>query len=153
MSFASCLRALVLVPSVLFLGTAAQAQEVELRPSLICNTERQVERFIALYDGDARTAISAVNSEVHDPTACGLVNTAYVRGRQLATARNKDITFGVVEILVSASSMKKGAWNPLPPRSSTRSFPLRTSRFSGQSHRHASLATERGVGFAIISSS
>jgi hypothetical protein len=100
MSFTSYLSALLLVPSVLFLGTAAHAQDVELGPSLICNTEKQVERFIALYDGDARAAIGAVNSEVHDPTACGLVNTAYVRGRQLATARNKDTTFGVVEILV-----------------------------------------------------
>jgi hypothetical protein len=100
MSFASCLRALVLVPSVLLLATAASAQDVELGPSLICNTDKQVQRFIALYDGDAQAAINAVNSEVHDPTACGLVNTAYVRGRQLATARNKDTTFGVVEILV-----------------------------------------------------
>jgi hypothetical protein len=32
-----------------------------------------VERFIALYDGDARATISAVNTEVHNPTACGLV--------------------------------------------------------------------------------
>jgi hypothetical protein len=115
MSFASCLRALVLVSSVLFLGTAAQAQEVELGPSLICNTEKQGERFIALYDGDARTAISAVNSEVHDPTACGLVNTAYVRGRQLATARNKDITFGVVEILVLGIVDEEGSVESITP--------------------------------------
>lgn len=124
MSFASCLRALVLVPSVLFLGTAAQAQEVELRPSLICNTEKQVERFIALYDGDARTAISAVNSEVHDPTACGLVNTAYVRGRQLATARNKDITFGVVEILVLGIVDEEGSVESITPAVFYSLFPV-----------------------------
>jgi hypothetical protein len=124
MSFASCLRALVLVPSVLFLGTAAQAQEVELGPSLICNTEKQVERFIALYDGDARTAISAVNSEVHDPTACGLVNTAYVRGRQLATARNKDITFGVVEILVLGIVDEEGSVESVTPAVFYSLFPV-----------------------------
>jgi hypothetical protein len=115
MSFASCLRALVLVPSVLFLGTAAQAQEVELGPSLICDTEKQVERFIALYDGDAQAAINAVNSEVHDPTACGLVNTAHVRGRQLATARNKDITFGIVQILVLGIVDEEGSVESVTP--------------------------------------
>jgi hypothetical protein len=114
-SFAAYLRALLLVPSVLFFGPAAQAQEVELGTSLICNTEKQVERFIALYDGDAQAAINAVNSEVHDPTACGFVNTAYVRGRQLATARNKDITFGVVELLVLGIVDEEGSVESVNP--------------------------------------
>jgi hypothetical protein len=115
MSFAACLKALLLVPSVLFFRPAAQAQEVELGPSLICNTENQAERFNALYDGDAQAAISAVNSEMHDPTACGLVNAAYVRGRQLATARNKDTTFGVVEILVVGIVDEEGSVESVTP--------------------------------------
>jgi hypothetical protein len=124
MSFASCLRALVLVPSVLLLATAASAQDVELGPSLICNTDKQVQRFIALYDGDAQAAINAVNSEVHDPTACGLVNTAYVRGRQLATARNKDTAFGVVEILVLGIVDKEGSVESVTPAVFYSLFPV-----------------------------
>jgi hypothetical protein len=112
-SFAAYLRALLLVPSVLFFDPAAQAQEVELGTSLICNTEKQVERFIALYDGDAQAAVNAVNSE--DPTACGFVNTAYVRGRQLATARNKEIAFGVVEILVLGIVDEEGSVESVNP--------------------------------------
>ena len=123
MSFAAYLKALLLVPSILFLSPAAQAQEVELGPSLICNTEKQAERFIALYDGDAQAAISGVNSEVHDPAAVddrfgivhGLVNAAYVRGRQLATARNKDTTFGVVEILVVGIVDEEGSVESVTP--------------------------------------
>jgi translation elongation factor EF-1beta len=114
-SFAAYLRALLLVPSVLFVDPAAQAQEVELGPSLICNTEQQVERFIALYDGDTQAAVKAVNSEVQDPTACGVVNTAYVRGRQLATARNKEIAFGVVEILVLGIVDEEGSVESVTP--------------------------------------
>jgi hypothetical protein len=124
MNFASCLRALLLAPSVLLLATAASAQDVELGPSLICNTEKQVERFIALYDGDARTAIGAVNSEAHDPIACGLVNTAYVRGRQLATARNKDTTFGVVEILVLGIVDEEGSVESVTPAVFYSLFPV-----------------------------
>jgi hypothetical protein len=103
------------VPSVLFFGPAAQAHEVELGPSLICNTEEQVERFIALYDGDTQAAINTVNSEVQDPTACGVVNTAYVRGRQLATARNKDTTFGVIEVLVLGIVDEEGSVESVTP--------------------------------------
>jgi len=113
-SFAAYLRALLLVPSVLCFDPAAQAQEVQLGPSLICNTEKQVERFIALYDGDTQAAVNAVNSEVQDPTACGFVNTAYVRG-QLATARNKDITFGVVELLVLGIVDEEGSVESVTP--------------------------------------
>jgi len=114
-SFAAYLRVLLLVPSVLFFGPGAQAQEVELGPSLICDTEKQVERFIALYGGDAQAAINAVNNEVQDPTACGLVNTAYVRGPQLATARNKDITFGIVQILVLGIIDEEGSVESVTP--------------------------------------
>jgi hypothetical protein len=56
-----------------------------------------------------------VNSEMHDPTACGLVNAAYVRGRQLATARNKDTTFGVVEILVVGIVDEEGSVESVTP--------------------------------------
>jgi hypothetical protein len=115
-SFAAYLRVLLVVaPSVLFFGPAAQALEVELGPSLICKTEKQVERFIALYDGDTQAAINAVNTELQDSTACGLVNTAYVRGRQLATAKNKDITFGVVEILVLGIVDEEGSVESVTP--------------------------------------
>jgi hypothetical protein len=85
---------------------------------------KQLERFIALYDGDTRAAIRAVNTEVHDPTACGLVTTAYVRGPQLATARNKDATF-IVQILVLGIADEEGAWNRSPPPSYTRCFRCR----------------------------
>jgi hypothetical protein len=88
------------------------------------STDKQVERFIALYDGDAQAAIGAVNSEVHDPTACGLVNTAYVRGRQLATARNKNTTFGVVEILVLGIVDEEGSVESFTPAVFYSLFPV-----------------------------
>jgi hypothetical protein len=125
MSFASHQSALLLVPSVLFLGSTAQAQDLELIPSLICNTEKkQVERFIALYDGDARATISTVNSEVHDPTACGLVNTAHVRGPQLATTRNKETTLGIVQILVVGIVDEEGSVESVTPAVFYSLFPV-----------------------------
>jgi signal transduction histidine kinase len=123
------------LPAVLFFGSAAQAQDAELGPSLICNTEQQVERFIALYDGDARAAINAVNKEAHDPTACGVVTTAYVRGRSSLQPETKTPPSVSLRYLLSVSSMRRGASNPLRRQFSTPYFQLRRSRFSGQSHR------------------
>jgi hypothetical protein len=111
---AARLAALVL-PLLAPLGLSAQAREVEVGTSLVCDTREQVERFIALYDGDAQSAIDRVNAE-HDPTACGVSSMAYVRGPQLATARNKDATFEIAQILVLGIVTESGV-KPVTPAS------------------------------------
>ena len=63
---------LILLSFFLFLAVPARAQEVEVGTNLICDTQEQVERFVALYDGNAQAAISAVNAAEHNPTACGM---------------------------------------------------------------------------------
>jgi len=103
--------ALILLPLLLFVAVPAQVQEVEVGTNLICDTQEQVERFVALYDGDAQAAISAVNAAEHNPTACGMATAAFVRGPQLATARNRtrlSISFG---FSLSLSSPRRGS-NP-----------------------------------------
>ena len=132
MSFAPGVAAafLVVLHTLLF-DTAAQAQEVEIGPSLICDSEKQVQRFIALYDGDTRATINAVNREANDAPACGVVTTAYVRGPQLANAEAKTKVSASLKYLSSVSPMTTEAWNPLLLRSSTRCFRLRRSRCSG----------------------
>jgi len=67
---------------------------------LVCDTEQQVERFIAFYDGDAETAVEAVNAEVRNPTACALAEIAYVPGPPLATTRKRVATFQILQVLV-----------------------------------------------------
>jgi hypothetical protein len=41
--------------------------------SLLCDTQTQLERFVALFSRDTQAAVGAVNSEEHNPTACALV--------------------------------------------------------------------------------
>lgn len=93
------LLVLALLPLLAMPGQA-QAPEVEVGTSLICDTQEQVQRFVSLYDGDVESAVKGVNAAEHDPTACGVSTMAYVRGPQLATARNKDAAFEIVQILV-----------------------------------------------------
>ena len=59
-----------------------------------------MERFVALFSGDAQAAISVVNAEAKDPTACAIMNVAYMRGTQVGMARHGENAFEIVHILV-----------------------------------------------------
>lgn len=92
--------ALLILPSILFMELPAQAADVQVGTGLVCDTEQQVERFIAFYEGDAEAAVEAVNTEERNPTACALAAIAYVPGPPRATARKKVTTFQIVQVLV-----------------------------------------------------
>jgi len=125
MSFApGVAAALLVVLHTLLFGTAAQAQEVEIGPSLICDSEKQVQRFIALYDGDTLATINAVNREANDATACGVVTTAYVRGPQIANARSKDKSFSIAQILVVGIADDDGSVESVTPAVFYSLFPV-----------------------------
>ena len=113
MNFVSRITLLVL-PLVLLLGLPARAQEVEVGTSLICDTQEQEERFVTLYDGDVQSTANSVNVAEHNPTACAVTTMAYVRGRQLARARNKDTTFQIVPILVLGVVSEEGVESVTP---------------------------------------
>jgi len=74
----------------------------------VCDTRQQVERFVALYDGDFDAAVSAVNAEVQDQSACSTASMAYLVSPPLATERPKDVTFQIVQIFVVGVITKDG---------------------------------------------
>jgi hypothetical protein len=78
----------------------ARAQKYEHGTALLCDTQGQVERYVALFDGKEQSAINAVNTEEQNPTACVLETVAFLRGRELGTERNKESAFQIVRILV-----------------------------------------------------
>ena len=78
----------------------SQAADYEVAPSLVCDTQEQVERFVALFAGNAQAAIRLVNAEQKNPTACAMMNIAFMRGNQLGTARRGDNAFQITHILV-----------------------------------------------------
>jgi hypothetical protein len=90
---------LVSLLSVL-LCLSAQAQNVEVGTGIVCDTQREMERFIVLFHEDAEAAVNAVNAEEADPNACVFGTIAYVRGPDIATARTQDATFQIVRVLV-----------------------------------------------------
>ena len=93
-------RALYLALLALTVCSPARAQEYEHGTALLCDTQKQVERYVELVKGEERTAINAVNSEEQNPVACVLETVAFVRGKELGTARNRESAYQVVRILV-----------------------------------------------------
>src|SRR3954462_14041384 len=101
---------------ILTLCLPAQAQEIDITSGPICDTQEQVEQFVALFDGDAQSTAEKVNAAEHNPTACVISGMAYVRGRKLATARTKDTTFQIVPILVLGLVTANGIQTVAPAR-------------------------------------
>jgi hypothetical protein len=99
MMFATCLLPLVAVLIGPLCGSA-QAMDYKVGTSIICDTQTQVERFVAPFSGDTQAAIDAVNTEEQNPTACALVDVAYLRGAEIGMARHGDSAFEIVRILV-----------------------------------------------------
>ena len=78
----------------------AQAQNIEVGTGIFCDTQKQVERFVALFDGNEENAMKAVNVEENDPTACVAGTIAFIRGPEIATARTWNMTFHIVQVTV-----------------------------------------------------
>src|SRR5262249_47289961 len=107
MSFATRFL-LLFAPLASLLGAPVQASDYELGISLVCDTQAQVEHFVAAFDGDAQAAIRDVNATEENPAACVIRNVAYMRGFQVGMARNGDSAFEIVRILVVGIKTERG---------------------------------------------
>jgi hypothetical protein len=91
-------------------------RDIEVGDPLVCGTQEQAERYIAHFEGDAEAAIRAVNHEESDPSACGFVSAAFVRGPNVAAVSQGNMGFQIVRILVLAVAGREGlrAVEPAP---------------------------------------
>jgi hypothetical protein len=96
-------------------GRAEGFTDYEVATSLVCETPQQVERFIALFNGDdTAQAIKAVNAEAHDSSACAVASLAFVRGKEARTVRDRDYAYTIVHILVLGVVTDEGV-RPIDP--------------------------------------
>jgi hypothetical protein len=107
MSFATRLMPLIALLAAPYCA-AAQTPDYEVGASLVCDTKGRVERFVALFSGDAQAAVRVVNAEAENPTACAIMNVAFMRGTQLGTARHGDNAFEIIRILVVGIETEDG---------------------------------------------
>ena len=93
---------------------ATDERNIEIGDVLVCDTQEQVERYVALYHGDRDAAVRAVNDEENDPRACGVARAVFVRGSQMATARSENMAFEIVRILLLGIDGQDG-FRPVRP--------------------------------------
>ena len=98
----------------LLMGVPAHAQDVEFGTAVVCNTQAQTERFVALFDGDEAAALKAVNVGEDDQDACDMVTVAYIRGPAIETAISKDAAFNIVRIVIVGIMTDAGLQATLP---------------------------------------
>jgi hypothetical protein len=91
---------LVMASLMVLLLAPAHGREIEVGSELVCDTARQVEKYIAFNEDDSRTAVRAINDEENNPTACGVANIAFLRGHNTTTVRTRRATFQITDILV-----------------------------------------------------
>ena len=86
-----------------------QQVKVQIGSALVCDTQQQVERFVALYEDNIQSALTAVNGEQAKASgekaaaqACDVATIAYVMGPEVSQARSThgNGTFRVVRVLV-----------------------------------------------------
>jgi hypothetical protein len=98
------------------LGATAQQRDksVEIGVGLICNSEAQVQRYLALHSPDRSPdlAIQVVNTEAHDPTACSLASIAFVRGNESGAVQVTGGVMKIMRITVVAAQTPLG-WQPV----------------------------------------
>jgi hypothetical protein len=90
--------------------TSPLAQEVVTGQIMICDTQKQVERFVTFSQitGKPSSAIKAVNTEAENPTACGMADAAYLRGTPIGITRTATEAFQIVPIIVVAIRTPEG---------------------------------------------
>jgi hypothetical protein len=86
----------------------AQAHEVETGSVMICDTQKQVERFVQIFDGNHERAIRAINAEENNPSACAMVDVAYVQGPSIGMARTMSHAFRIIPVAVIAVNTPGG---------------------------------------------
>ncbi len=92
----------------------ALAYETETGAVMICDTQKKVERYVQVFNGNPRAAIRAVNTEENDPNACALVNVSYVQGPDVSMARSSSHAFRIVPIVVVSVNRSSG-YAPVKP--------------------------------------
>lgn len=89
------------VATIVLVGNPAVAADIAIGRGIICDTPEQMQRYVAVFKGNAQDALTAVNHEAKKDNACAPAVVAYLAGDAIATARNNDgQAFRVVKILV-----------------------------------------------------
>jgi hypothetical protein len=90
-------------------------QRFEVGMGVICNSEAQVQRFLALQGADQPldAVIQLVNDEEHDPTACSFAAIAFMRDQDVSVVPAPGGQMKITQITIVAAQTPFG-WQRVP---------------------------------------
>jgi len=92
------MRFLLTLVLLIITTSLASGQQLKATTILACETQAQVERFIAL---DANgSALDTVNAEADNPDACAAFKVAFILGPEVSRIRRNNLTYIVFEVKV-----------------------------------------------------
>lgn len=91
-------------------ATANEQKSVEVGVGLICNSEKQVQRYLALHVKDAPpdAAIQLVNTEAQDPNACSMAAIAFIRRKEGTSVPAPGGQMKITQIMILAAQTPFG---------------------------------------------
>ena len=88
---------------------------VQVSAGLVCDTPKQIVRYVELFRGNARAAADAVNAEEGKDEACVIGVVAFIRGENVTRIKSVvDEAVQIAEILVVAVATPAGM-EPIEP--------------------------------------
>jgi hypothetical protein len=97
-----------------FIVSSAYAQDVATGSGLICDTREQIERYVAMYDGNPQRTIELVNEQSNSKSACGLAQIAYQRAEEIADIRVNHARGKIVQLTIVGINYS-GIWQGTRP--------------------------------------
>lgn len=97
-------------------ATTDKADKATFGYGVICDTSQQIQRYLALYQGEtsAEEAAHSVNTETKKPGGCGMASIAFIPGDYLGTVNVSGGQMKMIQIVVLAMQTERG-WQRVPP--------------------------------------
>jgi hypothetical protein len=95
---------------------AQAADQFAIGHGVVCDTSKQIERYLVLFKDNSppEKAVQAVNTEIENPTACGISTFAFIPGEIIGNVEVSDGVMRVVQIVVLAKKTERG-WVRVTP--------------------------------------
>ena len=98
-------------------ASAQTAGQFAIGHGVVCDTQKQIERYLALYKEHSRPeiAVQTVNAETENPTACHISWIAFIPGQIIGSVEVSDGVMRVTQIVVLVKKTERG-WIRETPR-------------------------------------
>jgi hypothetical protein len=97
-------------------NTQGNEKTPQIAVGVVCNTPEQLQQYLKLHIGGAEpaAALETVNTEAHDPLACGVLATAFIETKEISHVSISSGILRLVQVTIIATRSPLG-WQRVQP--------------------------------------